>query len=64
MKKVFNIDISADVIADLHNRLKATRWIGEIDNKDWKAGTNNASLKELCEYWVDKFDWPMQQDSL
>lgn len=61
MKEKFSINISPDVLDDLHRRLSATRWTNQIDNDKWEVGTNLSYLKELCDYWQNEFDWKKQE---
>jgi pimeloyl-ACP methyl ester carboxylesterase len=53
----FKIDISQDILDDLFIRLEATRWPDDIPGANWDYGTNLAFMKELVQYWIDKYDW-------
>lgn len=66
MKKAtpFTIDIPQTVLDDLKNRLKQTRWTDEPANAGWSYGTNPAYLRELVDYWQNKFDWRKQEVAL
>ena len=64
MKKPFVVDIDQSVIEDLRNRLASTRWPDEIDNENWKIGTDKAYLQELCSYWQHSFDWKKSENYL
>jgi pimeloyl-ACP methyl ester carboxylesterase len=64
MKKHFKINISQTVLDDLKNRISNTRWTDEIENSNWEYGTNKTYLKELCNYWQNKFDWKKQEEYL
>lgn len=64
MIKPFSIHIDEAVLADLRQRLTATRWPDEIDGAKWAYGTNEAYLKELCTYWATEFDWRKQETYL
>jgi pimeloyl-ACP methyl ester carboxylesterase len=57
MKQAFQIDIDESVLTDLRARIRATRWIDEIDHAGWKLGTNKKYLQELCDYWAELFNW-------
>ena len=57
----FQVDIPEPVLADLRDRLRRTRYPGEIAGSDWQYGTNLAYLKELVGYWTDEFDWRAQE---
>lgn len=66
MKNVteFKVSVSQQVLDDLQNRLKNTRWPGEADGSGWNFGTNEAYLKELVNYWLTKYDWRKQEEAL
>jgi pimeloyl-ACP methyl ester carboxylesterase len=61
MKQPFQIKISESILNDLRSKLGNTRWTDEIGNLNWEYGTNKPYLKELCNYWQDKFDWAKQE---
>ncbi len=61
MKKPFKINIEQSILDDLKKRLSSTRWTDEIENSKWEYGANESYLKELCEYWQNKFDWKKQE---
>ena len=53
----FQVNVSDDVLKDLRNRLKNTRWAPDLDNEDMFYGPSTAYMKELVEYWLNRFDW-------
>jgi microsomal epoxide hydrolase len=53
----FRVDVSNEVLDDLHTRLKRTRWVDDFANEGWQYGTNTAYLKELVAYRIDGYDW-------
>ncbi|GAB10860.1 epoxide hydrolase [Gordonia araii NBRC 100433] len=53
----FTVSVSADDIADLHDRLDRTRLPQPSPSDDWDAGTPNSYLREAVEAWR-AFDWP------
>jgi len=55
--KPFRVDVPAQVLDDLHIRLKCTRWAEDFANDSWQYGTNTAFMKELIAYWIDSYDW-------
>src|SRR5579864_8133960 len=58
----FRIDIPQGDLDDLQGRLRRTRWPQEIgDNSDWQAGTNLACMRELVDYWLNRYDWRAQE---
>lgn len=48
--KVFQISISNDVLIDLKSRLERTRFPDEIENSEWKYGTNLEYMKTLVSF--------------
>lgn len=60
----FTIQVSDADLADLRQRLRRTRWPGEIGGGGWTYGANLAYIQELCAYWTDGFDWRAQEASL
>ena len=44
-------------MADLKLRLSLTRWPDEIGGGNWDYGIPLAVVKQIVEYWRDRFDW-------
>jgi pimeloyl-ACP methyl ester carboxylesterase len=55
--KPFEIHISDEEIADLKRRLASTRWPDAETVDDWSQGIPLSYVKDVCEYWADKYDW-------
>jgi pimeloyl-ACP methyl ester carboxylesterase len=53
----FVIRVDDDRLHGLHARLAATEWAPELENDDWRFGTNGAYLRELVDYWRNGYDW-------
>ncbi len=53
----FRIAIPQAVLDDLHERLARTRWTADFANDQWAYGANAAYIRELAEYWRDRYDW-------
>lgn len=51
------IHVSEHELDDLRERLRRTRWPDPLPAGPWQAGTELASLRELCRIWVDEYDW-------
>jgi pimeloyl-ACP methyl ester carboxylesterase len=62
--KAFKIEVPENVLTDLQNRLKLTRWTDEPEANGWSYGTNPAYLKELVKYWQTSYDWRKQEAML
>src|SRR5690349_15330915 len=52
----FRSTTSAEAIADLRARLRATRWPDAPADVGWEYGTDPDYLRELVAYWADGFD--------
>ncbi|KQR23807.1 multidrug MFS transporter [Agreia sp. Leaf335] len=60
----FSAQVTADELADLRTRLRATRWPDAPEDAGWSLGTDVDYLRELVEYWAEEFDWPAQEAAL
>lgn len=53
----FRIDIPDADLDDLRDRLRRTRWPEPEPVGDWSQGTPLAYTRELCDYWLNGYDW-------
>lgn len=53
----FTLSVPQDVLDDLKERLRRTRFPDEIPGSGWTYGTNLAYLRELVGYWLNQYDW-------
>ena len=53
----FAIAVPDDVLADLRDRLARTRWPDQIPGTGWGYGADLTAVKQLCDYWLNSFDW-------
>jgi len=60
----FTIDVPESVLDDLRERLRRTRWPGEIADSGWTYGTNLAYTRELVRYWLEDYDWRIHEAAL
>ena len=60
----FEIAISDEVLDDLRQRLRHTRWPDEMPGTGWEYGSNLDYIKELVAYWANDFDWREQERKL
>lgn len=60
----FRVQVSDEVLADLGERLRRTRFPNEIERSGWDAGTELAYLGDLIDYWYNEFDWRAEEDRL
>ena len=56
----FSIPYSQAAVDDLRQRLARTRWPDEIPGSGWEYGFDLGSLKQICKYWREDFDWKAQ----
>jgi len=60
----FRIDVEQSVLDDLKARLTRVRWPDEPPLAPWTSGTSLAYMKQLVDYWRDRFDWRAQEAKL
>ena len=53
----FKLAIPEQQLADLRQRLAATRWPEKETVDDWSQGVPLAKQKALVDYWTDHYDW-------
>ncbi len=53
----FQVDISDEQLAELRDRIAATRWPSKELVQDASQGVQLAMLQELARYWETKYDW-------
>ena len=64
MIQSFSVHISQSVLDDLRSRISNTRWPDSITGSGWKFGADLSYMKELAEYWVQRFDWRRVEDEI
>lgn len=55
----FTVNIPDSVLEGIKNKVAQFPW-DEVDMPDdggWAYGTNKDYLRELCDYWVNEYDW-------
>jgi pimeloyl-ACP methyl ester carboxylesterase len=60
----FAINLADALLADLKQRLGATRWPDEISDSAWEYGTSLAYMQSLATYWRNHYDWRRQEAAL
>ncbi|WP_214412134.1 epoxide hydrolase family protein [Sphaerisporangium fuscum] len=60
----FTVSVSDDVLDDLRDRLRRTRFTSASDAAYWAAGVDPGYLRELVAYWADGFDWRAAETAL
>jgi epoxide hydrolase len=60
----FLIDVPADVLSDLTERLRRTRFPNEVAGIGWQQGMPLGYLREIVRYWLDRYDWRVHEARL
>ena len=60
----FTIAVPESVLEDLRDRLRGTRWPGEMVDGGWTYGTNLAYMQDLVRYWLDEYNWRAHEAAL
>jgi pimeloyl-ACP methyl ester carboxylesterase len=60
----FRIDIPQADLDDLRARLERTRWPEKETVSDWTQGIPLAFVQDLCQYWLNKYDWRATEQRL
>ncbi|WP_440765547.1 epoxide hydrolase family protein [Natronorubrum sp. DTA7] len=53
----FELTVDRDAIDDLRARLERARWPDQLPDAGWAYGTERETLRSLCAYWREEFDW-------
>jgi len=62
--ETFSLHVPNDAIVDLRERLARTRFPDQPPGAAWAYGTDVAWMRELIDYWRDRFDWRAQEARL
>ncbi|SMF76954.1 epoxide hydrolase family protein [Candidatus Pelagibacter sp. HIMB1321] len=64
MIEEFKVNFAQEEVSKIYKKIKDYPW-DSIKNLDgWEHGTNKNYLKELCDYWITKFDWNKHQSEI
>ena len=58
---IFEFSIPDDELNRILSRVADFPWHEMPDDGGWDYGANLDYMKELCEYWVNDFDWRAQE---
>ena len=53
----FRIAATDEQLGDLKQRLRNTRWPEPECVDDWTQGIPLSYTQELCQYWLEQYDW-------
>jgi len=57
----FKVHVPDQVLIDLRHRLAETKWPDQIPGTTWAYGTDINKVRELADYWQNKYDWRAQE---
>ena len=60
----FEIAVADEVLEDLKDRLRRTRWPEAETVDDWSQGIPLAYVREVCDYWANEYDWRARERAL
>jgi pimeloyl-ACP methyl ester carboxylesterase len=60
----FRVEVPDEALADLRQRIEATRWPSKELVGDRSQGVQLEPLQELARYWADGYDWRACEDKL
>ncbi len=62
--EAFRVAVAEEVLLDLKERIRKTRFPDEIPDAGWEYGTNGSFLRELLDRWKEGFDWRSREEEL
>ena len=60
----FEIAVPDEVLEDLRDRLRRTRWPEAETVDDWSQGIPLSYVREVCDYWANGYDWRARERAL
>jgi pimeloyl-ACP methyl ester carboxylesterase len=60
----FEVSFTPDLIYDLKERIKRTRWPDLPFDRGWERGMDDATLRDLAAYWIEGFDFEAIEECL
>ena len=60
----FKCQVPQAAIDDLKSRISQTRWTDEIKDSGWLFGADLSYMKELADYWLNRFDWRKVEEEI
>jgi len=64
MIKEFKVNFTEKEISSIYQKVKDYPWDSIKNLEGWEHGTNKQYLKELCDYWITKFNWNKHQSDI
>ena len=64
MIRPFQIEVPDETLELIRSRVASYAWHEMPDDGGWAYGANLEYMKELCAYWLDEFDWRVQEAAI
>ena len=64
MIRPFQIEVPVQTLELIRRQVASYAWHEMPDDGGWAYGANLAYMKELCAYWLDEFDWRVQEAAI
>ena len=64
MIKPFKVNVSDSILKEINTKIKNYPWHEMPKDGGWQYGTNLNYMKEISDYWVNKFDWKKQEEQI
>ena len=64
MIEPFKLNVSDNILKEINNKVKNYPWHEMPDDGGWEYGTNLNYMKEISDYWVNKFDWKKHEKKI
>ena len=60
----YTVSVERKIIDQVYQRVLSYPWDALISVDGWDYGSDPSYMKELCEYWVNDFDWFKQEEKI
>ena len=64
MIRPFQIEVPDETLELIRSQVASYAWHEMPDDGGWAYGANLEYMKELCAYWLDEFDWRIQEATI
>ena len=64
MIRPFQIEVPVETLELIRRQVASYAWHEMPDDGGWAYGANLEYMKELCAYWLDEFDWRVQEAAI
>ncbi len=60
----FTVHVADEVLADLRDRLRSSRFPDQLPGTTWELGTDRQWLRDAAHYWAEEYDWRAAEDRI